>query len=317
MQPDLREKIERALADVGEVAYQRRSHHRHCPLVARVLPDENLLHEKGDIVRKGHNNRVHYVCSNPKCADPIRNDKWDEHVLRMTSDVHLQEPPEDVLERSMNFVADGFWITRERRMQRLITFMEQRHYLALARQHGELDLARRITEANRFLVRLTNMVRVTDPTSQTILAHCTSHYSRNRNLAELIVNIMFQRNTMSREAVKLCAEGGMPWIRLDHGRVAEDSKRAITEIFLQLAGAVFFTSVEPHKSRAKCPRRGWGELVSEIVAFARRGKKLADLWRGPSCVEKLAKEIRKISGFGGKGFRTFECISEPSPTLVM
>ena len=31
MQPDLREKIERALADVGEVAYQRRSHHRGNP----------------------------------------------------------------------------------------------------------------------------------------------------------------------------------------------------------------------------------------------------------------------------------------------
>ena len=56
MQPDLREKIERALADVGEVAYQRRSHHRHCPLVARVLPDEDLLHETGDIVRKRHAN---------------------------------------------------------------------------------------------------------------------------------------------------------------------------------------------------------------------------------------------------------------------
>ena len=31
MQPDLREKIERALADVGEVVYQRRSHHRGNP----------------------------------------------------------------------------------------------------------------------------------------------------------------------------------------------------------------------------------------------------------------------------------------------
>ena len=32
-------------------------------------------------------------------------------------------------------------------------------------------------------------------------------------------------------------------------------------------------------------------------------KKLAELWRGTNCVDKLAKEIRKISGFGGKGFR--------------
>ena len=36
MQPDLREKIERALADVGEVAYQRRSHHRHCTRAAHL-----------------------------------------------------------------------------------------------------------------------------------------------------------------------------------------------------------------------------------------------------------------------------------------
>ena len=171
MPPELREKIETALAAVGEVEYQRRSHHRKCPLFARVLPEEDLAHEKGEIVRKGSANRVHYCCSNDKCEEPIRSDKWDDHVLKMTSDVHLQEPPEDVLERSMNFVADGFWVTRERRMRRMLTFMEQRHYLALARQHGELDLAKRITQANRFLVRLTNMIRITDPTSQTILVH--------------------------------------------------------------------------------------------------------------------------------------------------
>ena len=51
----------------------------------------------------------------------------------------VQELAEDVLERSMNFVADGQWCTRERRMIRVLTFMEQRLYLALARQHGELS----------------------------------------------------------------------------------------------------------------------------------------------------------------------------------
>ena len=47
----------------------------------------------------------------------------------MTSDLHLQEPAEDVLERSMNFVADGQWCTRERRMKRVVTFMEQRRWV--------------------------------------------------------------------------------------------------------------------------------------------------------------------------------------------
>ena len=35
--------------------------------------------------------------------------------------------------------------------------MEQRHYLSLARKHNETELATRITNANRFLIRLTNM----------------------------------------------------------------------------------------------------------------------------------------------------------------
>ena len=32
--------------------------------------------------------------------------------------------------------------------------MEMRHYLALARMHNETELAKRVTEANRFYVRL-------------------------------------------------------------------------------------------------------------------------------------------------------------------
>ena len=57
------------------------------------------------------------------------------------------------------------------------------------------------------------------------------------------------------------------------------------------------------KSRSKCPRRGWGELVSEMVAFAKNSMELAALWQGDGAVEALANNIRKISGFGGKGFR--------------
>jgi len=152
------------------------------------------------------------------------------------------------------------------------------------------------------------MVRVTDPTSQTLLTHFAANYIRECDLANLIMNIMFLRNTMSRQVVKWCLEGGMPWIRVEHGRIVEESQHALTEVFLKLNGAVFFTSVEPQKSRAKCPRRGWGELVSELVSFAGKAKALAAVWRRANGVENLAIEIRKISGFGGKGFRMKEIL---------
>ena len=111
---------------------------------------------------------MHFKCCNPKCTELIRADRWDTHVLTMTSDRHLQEDPGDVLERSMNFAADRAglqkrctargsrtqlrrwriapsshrppppaedeqWDTKEVRAQRIVTFMEQRHYLTLAR----------------------------------------------------------------------------------------------------------------------------------------------------------------------------------------
>ena len=77
-------------------------------------------------------------------------------MIDMTTDKHLQESAEDVLERSMNFAPDGEWIERENRMRRVLTFMEQRHLLALARQHNEHELAQEITKKNRFFIRLTN-----------------------------------------------------------------------------------------------------------------------------------------------------------------
>ena len=126
MLSELREKIERALAASGEVEYNRRSHHRRGPQAARVLPEEDPVHEKGEIVRKGKEVRIHYVCSNEKCQEAVRSDKWDDHVLRMSTDLHLQESPREVLERSMNFSADGLWVTREMRQNRVVTFMEQR-----------------------------------------------------------------------------------------------------------------------------------------------------------------------------------------------
>ena len=75
-------------------------------------------------------------------------------MLRETTDLHLQEPAEVVLERSMNFAPDGEWDTKAAREQRIVTFMEQRHYLALARQYEDTDLAKRTAGGARRLLSL-------------------------------------------------------------------------------------------------------------------------------------------------------------------
>ena len=107
MPEDLKARIEQSLDEIGEVEFRKRSHRKGSgPVRARCLAPEDLVHEKGSVTRQGNRNRLHYECSNPKCTELIRNDKWDTHVLTMTSDRHLQEDPGDVLERSMNFAAD-------------------------------------------------------------------------------------------------------------------------------------------------------------------------------------------------------------------
>ena len=80
-------------------------------------------------------------------------------MITKTSDAHMQEDPDDVLERSFNFSPEPQWENKGARMQRIVTFMTQRHNLALARQYEEVDLAKQITDVNHFHVRLTNMVR--------------------------------------------------------------------------------------------------------------------------------------------------------------
>ena len=136
---ELREKIERALEAADDVERYKKSHKKGPGLVQpRCVPLEDLVHEKAETIRKGSPVRVHYRCSNPKCEEPIRYDKWDAHVTKWTSDRHLQEPADDVLERSMNSAPDSDFCTRESRQRRVLSFMEQRHFLAVARQHGEV-----------------------------------------------------------------------------------------------------------------------------------------------------------------------------------
>ena len=61
------------------------------------------------------------------------------------------------------------------RNQRVLTFMEMRHYLSLARKHDEIDLQKKITDANHFYVRITNMVPALVMLTRTLHALCTHH----------------------------------------------------------------------------------------------------------------------------------------------
>ena len=107
---------------------------------------------------------------------------------------------------------------------------------------------------------------------------------------------------MSKEVVKLVEQGGAPWLTIEKGHLTEASKKAADEVYLKLGGKVFFPNVQPMKDRSKCPRRGWSEFVSELVAFAKKAKGMAEIWQGADAVKNLAAEIRKVPGFGGKGF---------------
>ena len=90
MPPEIRDEIEKALLQFGEVEYYKKSHKRGPGHVRhRCLPPEDLVHEKVETIKKRHANRAHFRCSNPKCEEPIRNDRWDTHVLKMSSDLPL------------------------------------------------------------------------------------------------------------------------------------------------------------------------------------------------------------------------------------
>ena len=125
-----------------------------------------------------------------------------------------------------------------------------------------------------------------DPTSKILFKHYRDNFSNDslQSTADLIVNIMFLRNTMSREMVKLCSLGEMPWLKVEGGKLTEESKRACDDAYLKLGGKIFFTgSVEPMKGRSKASKKGYGELVNELVHFARKarpGRALAGPERG-------------------------------------
>ena len=66
MLADLKDKIETSLSLIGEVEAHKKPHRKGGgPVQPRVLPEEELVHEKVETKRRGQANRVHYVCSSP------------------------------------------------------------------------------------------------------------------------------------------------------------------------------------------------------------------------------------------------------------
>ena len=118
----------------------------------------------------------------PVCEHPTRT------VTKTPSEVHLQEDPAAVLERGCNFAPDfvfalpgrrapasdagacpqksedGGWDSIVVRMERVVNFMQMRHYLTLARKYSEADLIEQITQQNRFYVRPRQFKLYTHPT---------------------------------------------------------------------------------------------------------------------------------------------------------
>ena len=73
MSPEMKQNITEAVDAIGEVERYRKPHRKGPgPVQARVLPPEDLVHEKKEEIRRGQANRIHYICSNPMCTEPIR-----------------------------------------------------------------------------------------------------------------------------------------------------------------------------------------------------------------------------------------------------
>ena len=71
MPVDLKEEIEKSTPVDGEIEYYTKSHKKQPgPLRHKCLPPEDLVHEKLEVIRKGHGHRAHFMCSTPHAQTP-------------------------------------------------------------------------------------------------------------------------------------------------------------------------------------------------------------------------------------------------------
>ena len=92
-----------------------------------------------------------------------------------------------------------------------------------------------------------SMVRCMEPTTKILLAHYGRLYKRGEpgNLADLIFNIVFVRNTMSKEVGKMCGEARIPWLHVEQGKVAEQSQKDADQCSWRSVAASSFATSNP------------------------------------------------------------------------
>ena len=90
-----------------------------------------------------------------------------------------------------------------------------KNFGSLVQSHVETYLANRITDQNRFLIRLTNISRGNDLTMETLMSHYARHYRPNETgngLEDLLLNVVFVRNSISKKIVKMYGISSLPWL---------------------------------------------------------------------------------------------------------
>ena len=141
---------------------------------------------------------------------------------------------------------DERFSTKDLRLRRVLQFMEARHFLTLARRRDDQELVKMITEHMRFDIRITGMFREQDPTSKIVFAHYRKYFTdapdvKADALAELVLNVVFVRNTMGLHALRAVEENRFPWLCIQNGRITNVSKEATSKLFLE-RGNVFSNS---------------------------------------------------------------------------
>ena len=85
-----------------------------------------------------------YTCTHERCAGKLyRGYEFRRHLEKLNEDAHLQETSDVVLRRGKNFAPGEKWNTKEKRMNRTLDFIEQRHFLGLAREKRDETMRRR------------------------------------------------------------------------------------------------------------------------------------------------------------------------------
>ena len=267
------------LESLDAVVFNRRPHRT---TLVRDHSGDGVVHEKiCEEKRTGKDGRTRMIsrCSHPDCADRVfRGSKeFENHVEKTMGDLCHQESPDAVLWRSGNFAPQEPFDTKPKRRRRVLDFIEARHALSVARQHEDEALQEAIKEKMRFHIRLTNIFREADPTSRLLFQHYRRHFTdatdgvSTAHILELVVNVAFCFGTMGLHAVRMLQEGTWPWLRVEEGKITQESQDAMTAVYVRCGPGVFFQHVQPMQGRARLKTQGWLMLVAEMALVARCG----------------------------------------------